>query len=247
MKNNDLSCNIHGCCFHYDGFCGNKYATRHGNTHWCKLKSGESTTHYSVSVSDGIKPIIEPPPLDTPCDAMGCDWNRFGYCSNAVRFSGLISPSPGKCSFYDKFKEKQSWDAYFLSIAAQVATRSTCLRRRVGAVLVADRRIVSTGYNGAPAGVPHCSEVGCKREGLPSGKRHELCRGAHADSNAVSYAGYSPGSTLYISGGTPCAYCAKVLINNGVRRVVCDSQYPDELGVELLRQAGVKLEIMKGG
>jgi dCMP deaminase len=83
--------------------------------------------------------------------------------------------------------KRPSWDAYFMSITRLVAGRSTCLRRQVGAILVKDRRILATGYNGAPSGLPHCDETGCVRERLrvPSGERHELCRGIHAEQNAI--------------------------------------------------------------
>lgn len=137
-------------------------------------------------------------------------------------------------------------DRYFLDIAVQVSVMSTCLRRQVGAVLVRDKRIVATGYNGAPAGTPHC--VTCLRDDLhiPSGERHEICRGAHGDGNAVAQAGRElcVGATLYIHGGTPCAYCAKLIINNGVARVICDSRYPDNFSLELLDQAGVVVDVI---
>ena len=120
-------------------------------------------------------------------------------------------------------EERPSWDEYFSRIAAEVSKRSTCLRRRVGSILVLDKRILATGYNGAPRGVRHCSEVGCLREKhrVPSGERHELCRGLHAEMNALIQAA-SHGirvqdATLY-STTFPCSLCAKMLINGGVRR-----------------------------
>lgn len=122
---------------------------------------------------------------------------------------------------------------------------STCLRRHVGAVLVRDGHVVATGYNGAPRKTPHC--VTCLRDELriPSGERHEICRGAHADGNAVAQAGMElcKGSILYIHGGTPCAYCAKLIINNYVCRVVCDDTYPDTFALELLKMGGVIVEV----
>jgi len=127
---------------------------------------------------------------------------------------------------------RPGWDSYFMSIAKVVSTRSTCLRRRVGAVLVRDRQIISTGYNGAPKGVPHCEEVGCLREELsvPSGERHEICRGSHAEINAIAQAAavgsQTAGATLYCT-HEPCAFCAKALINAGVVRIVYRKPYPD--------------------
>ena len=139
-----------------------------------------------------------------------------------------------------------------MAIAEQVATRSTCLRRHVGAVLVVDKRLLATGYNGAPSGVPHCSESGCLREqmGVPSGQRHELCRGLHAEQNAIIQAakhGVSiDGATLYTT-HHPCSMCAKVAINAGIRRIVCRHDYPDDLGKTLLAQGQVQMEVFTPG
>ena len=119
---------------------------------------------------------------------------------------------------------RPDWDEYFLRITRDVMRRSTCLRRPVGAVLVRDRHILATGYNGAPSGLPHCSEVGCVREqnNVPAGERHELCRGLHAEMNAIIQAAYhgirAKGSTLYAT-THPCSLCAKMLINVGVVKV----------------------------
>lgn len=135
-----------------------------------------------------------------------------------------------------------------MTIAADVARRSTCLRRQVGAILVVDRRLLATGYNGAPTGVPHCSESGCLRQqmAVPSGERHELCRGLHAEQNAIiqaaKYGVHIQGATLYTT-HHPCSMCAKVAINAGVRRIVCRHDYPDDLGKSLLAQGGVQLEV----
>ena len=143
-------------------------------------------------------------------------------------------------------RTRPSWDEYFLRIARDVAERSTCLRRHVGAVLVRDKRILATGYNGAPRGVAHCGEVGCLRESMnvPSGQRHELCRGVHAEMNTFLQAALhgvaAAGSVLYCT-STPCSLCSKMLINAGVRRVVYLGEYPDELGRQLLDEAGVEL------
>ena len=139
------------------------------------------------------------------------------------------------------------WDEYFLEICAVVAKRSTCLRRRVGAILVKDRRILTTGYNGAPRGLRHCAELGgCPREmqGVPSGERHELCRALHAEQNAIIQAALHGVSTVgaitYIT-NQPCALCAKMLINAGVERVVFLGQYPDEMARDMLEEAGVEM------
>lgn len=140
--------------------------------------------------------------------------------------------------------KRPSWDEYFMSIARLVAGRSTCLRRRVGAILVKDRRILASGYNGAPAGLQHCDETGCVRERLqiPSGERHELCRGIHAEQNAIiQSANYGTGidrSTIYTT-HHPCSVCAKMIINAGIVRVVTDDSYPDDLASEMLAAAGV--------
>lgn len=142
-----------------------------------------------------------------------------------------------------------TWDEYFLTMARHAATRSTCLRRKVGAVAVLDRHVLATGYNGAPAGLPHCEYTGCLREqkGVPSGERHEICRGLHAEQNVIIQAavhGVSlKGATIYVT-ATPCVICAKMLINCGIKRVVCGEQYPDGLALEMLRDAGVVVEVI---
>ncbi len=141
---------------------------------------------------------------------------------------------------------RPSWDEYFLEMARVIATRSTCLRRSVGALLVRERRILATGYNGAPSGLPHCEEVGCRREqlGIASGERQELCRGLHAEQNAIiqgALHGVSvKGSVLYCT-TQPCVICAKMLINAGVQRVVYQGEYADQLSLEMFEQAGVEL------
>lgn len=142
---------------------------------------------------------------------------------------------------------RPSWDAYFMQLAQLVATRSTCLRRKVGAVLVKDKHVISSGYNGAPRGLSHCRELGCLREqqGVPSGERHELCRATHAEANVIIQAAFhgvaTAGATLYCT-TAPCTICAKMLINAGVKRVVYQDGYPDKLGLEMLEQAGVLME-----
>lgn len=141
---------------------------------------------------------------------------------------------------------RPSWDDYFMEIADVVATRSTCVRRRVGAILVKDKRILATGYNGAPAGIQHCEEAGCLREKLeiPSGERHELCRGLHAEQNAIIQCAVHgvnlQGAVLY-STTQPCVLCSKMLINAGIKTIVFRGSYPDELSLSLLREAGIEL------
>ncbi len=132
-----------------------------------------------------------------------------------------------------------------MKITQIVAERSTCIRRKVGAIIVKDKKIVSTGYNGAPKGLDHCLEIGCLREkiGVPSGERHELCRGAHAEQNAIiQAAGSGPGmdgATMYCT-DSPCSTCTKMIINAGISRLVLGKKYPDELGEELIREAGIE-------
>ena len=143
---------------------------------------------------------------------------------------------------------RPSWDEYFMQIADVAATRSTCLRRHVGAVLVYDRRILATGYNGVPAGIEHCATRGCLRAelGIPSGQQHELCRGLHAEQNALIQASRhggvaADGATIYCT-AHPCVQCTKMLINAGVKRIVFRDDYPDELSASLLEEAGVITE-----
>ena len=142
--------------------------------------------------------------------------------------------------------ERPSWNQYFMSITRMVATRSTCLRRHVGAILVKEKRILSTGYNGAPAGLKHCIEVGCLREeaSIPSGTRHELCRALHAEQNAIVQAAYHgisiAGSTLYCT-NKPCVICSKMLINAGIKRIFFDEAYDDDLADAMLDEAGIEI------
>ena len=145
---------------------------------------------------------------------------------------------------------RPSWDEYFMKIARVVASRSTCIRRKVGAVLVRDKRILTTGYNGAPSGLAHCEDIGCLRDQrqVPSGERHELCRGLHAEMNALLQAAIHgvriAGAALYCT-SSPCALCAKMLINVGIQKVYIDDGYPDELALELLNDAGVAIEKLR--
>ena len=139
---------------------------------------------------------------------------------------------------------RPSWDEYFMGITEMVAQRSTCLRRKVGAILVRDKRIIATGYNGAPAKVSHCLDIGCLREqqGIPSGERHELCRGLHAEQNAIIQAalhGFSiEGSILYCT-NMPCAICSKMLINARIEKIYYKEGYADSLSSLLLAEAQV--------
>ena len=150
----------------------------------------------------------------------------------------------------NKTSHRPSWDEYFLSIAELVSKRSTCLRRSVGAVLVKDKRILATGYNGAPRDIEHCEEAGCIREKLkiPSGERHELCRGLHGEQNAFLQAALHgtslKGASIY-STTQPCIICAKMIINAGIKEVVIRGDYPDKLAKEFLREAKVKVRVLK--
>jgi dCMP deaminase len=141
---------------------------------------------------------------------------------------------------------RPSWDNYFMDITMLVGKRSTCLRRAVGAVIVKDKRILSTGYNGAPTGIRHCLETGCLREQLniESGQRHELCRGIHAEQNAIIQAAYHGVSvkeaSLYCT-NLPCSICAKMIINAGIRKIYYQSGYADALSHEMLQEAGVEI------
>ncbi len=141
---------------------------------------------------------------------------------------------------------RPSWPEYFMSIAEKVAKRSTCLRRHVGAILVKDKRILTTGYNGAPTGIKHCAEVGCIRQNasIPSGERHELCRGLHAEQNAIIQAAYHgisiAGSTLYCT-NKPCVICSKMLINAGIVKIFYEKEYDDSLADQMITESGIEI------
>jgi len=147
-------------------------------------------------------------------------------------------------------KERTPWDSYFMKIAELVAERSTCLRRKVGAVLVQDRRILATGYNGAPKELTHCEEIGCLREKLKikAGERIEICRGVHAEQNALvqaaSFGIKVGGSTLYCT-HQPCITCIKLLINAGITGIFVKKPYPDSLANKMLKEAGVEIQVIK--
>lgn len=143
--------------------------------------------------------------------------------------------------------DRPSWNQYFMELTSVVAKRSTCLRRKVGALLVKERRVLATGYNGAPSGLKHCSETGCIREerNVPSGQRHELCRGLHAEQNAIIQAALHgtsiEGATLYCT-HQPCVVCAKMIINAGIKEIISGGEYPDELALSMLEEAGVEVK-----
>ena len=143
--------------------------------------------------------------------------------------------------------ERPGLDEYFMEIAIVVAKRSTCLRNQVGALFVKNKRILTTGYNGAPAGLDHCDVVGCAREGVQSGTRHELCRAVHAEQNAIIQAamhGISiEGATLYCT-HQPCILCAKIIINSQIQRVVYGNPYPDDEALRFLELAGVEVAMI---
>ncbi|MDI6790814.1 MAG: cytidine/deoxycytidylate deaminase family protein [Thermodesulfobacteriota bacterium] len=141
---------------------------------------------------------------------------------------------------------RPSWEEYFMNITYLVAERSTCLRRKVGAVLVKDKRILATGYNGAPSGLKHCLDIGCLREeeGIPSGERHELCRGLHAEQNVIiqaAYHGISIADSTIFCTNLPCVICTKMLINAGVKYIFYREGYADTLSRDMLAEAGINL------
>jgi len=145
---------------------------------------------------------------------------------------------------------RPNWDEYFMSIVDLVSKRSTCIRRRVGAAIVKEKNILATGYNGAPSGLPHCLDIGCLRDELnvPSGERHELCRGLHAEQNAIIQAAYHgtaiKGAILYTT-TLPCSICTKMIINAGIIRVIYNEGYEDKLSIQMLSDADIELEIFK--
>jgi len=145
---------------------------------------------------------------------------------------------------------RPTWDAYFMDIAVLVAKRSTCLRRSVGALIVKDKRILTTGYNGAPSGIRHCTEIGCLRESMniASGQRHELCRGIHAEQNAIIQAAYHgvsiAGATLYCT-NLPCSICTKMIINAGIKRIYYLDGYADDLSEAMLAESEIEVIQLK--
>lgn len=147
--------------------------------------------------------------------------------------------------------KRPDWDEYFMEMAVLTAKRSTCLRRQVGAVIVKDKHIVATGYNGAPRGVAHCDEKGgCLRQqmNVPSGERHELCRALHAEQNAIIQAAVQgnsiEGASIYVT-NQPCVICAKMIINAGIEKIYIKDSYPDKMAEEIINEAGIEV-IMLG-
>jgi len=146
---------------------------------------------------------------------------------------------------------RPDWDSYFMEMAKLASRRSSCLRRAVGAVLVREKRLLATGYNGVPSGVTHCEVTGCLREKLQvaSGERHELCRGLHAEQNAIIQAalhGVSTKDAVLYCTTLPCIICAKMLINSGVRKVFYLDGYSDSLTEEMLAEVGLELIRLEG-
>jgi len=140
-------------------------------------------------------------------------------------------------------RKRPSWDEYFMTITGLAASRSTCLRRHIGSVITKGNRIVSTGYNGSPSGMEHCLVLGCLRDemNIPSGTRAEICRGLHAEQNALLFAKGADlaGGTLYCT-NQPCVVCAKLIIQAGIRTVIYGQDYPDKLAMEFFRESGVE-------
>jgi dCMP deaminase len=147
---------------------------------------------------------------------------------------------------------RPDWDTYFMKIAEDVSTRAICVKRKVGAVVVKGNQILATGYNGAPKGSKHCTEETClrKKMNVPSGERHELCRGLHAEQNAIIQAavhGVSiQGGTMYCT-YQPCVICVKMIINAGIARLVYSGGYPDELAKQMLKESKLKVDRYEGG
>ncbi|OGL40101.1 MAG: cytidine deaminase [Candidatus Schekmanbacteria bacterium RIFCSPHIGHO2_02_FULL_38_11] len=142
---------------------------------------------------------------------------------------------------------RPSWNEYFMEIALLVRKRSTCIRRQIGCVIVSDKKIMATGYNGAPSGLRHCLDMGCLREkmGIPSGQRHELCRALHAEQNAIIQAAISginiKGSTIFCT-HFPCSLCAKMLINVKASKIYYIEGYPDDLSKSLFYESNIPTE-----
>ncbi len=149
-----------------------------------------------------------------------------------------------------KLLNRPEWDEYFLKLAYLVAERSTCLRHHVGAVIVRNKHILTTGYNGAASGVKDCSELGCLRDknGIPSGERHEICRAIHAEQNAIiqgSLHGIDvSGSTIYCT-HSPCILCAKMIVNAKIKKFVTGGRYSDKTFRKLFKEAGITYKEIK--
>lgn len=142
--------------------------------------------------------------------------------------------------------QRPDWDSYFMSIAKEVSRRANCTRRQIGAVLVRDRQIISTGYNGTPKGIKNCSEGYCERcsSNVPSGKDLDKCSCCHAEENTIVQAalhGMQTKDAVLYTTFTACTQCAKMIINAGIKKVVAKEDYPDDLGTQMLKEAGVEL------
>ncbi len=147
-------------------------------------------------------------------------------------------------------KKRPSWDEYFMGITRLAASRSTCIRRNIGAVITKNNRIIATGYNGAPSGMKHCLELGCLRDKMkiPSGTRHEICRGLHAEQNALMFAQGTDlqGAVLYCT-NQPCVVCAKLIIQSGIKTIIYEEEYPDALAREFLKESGIATFKLENG
>jgi dCMP deaminase len=147
-------------------------------------------------------------------------------------------------------RSRPTIDEYFTAMAELVSTRSTCLRRQFGSVIVQNNHVISTGYNGSPKDLPHCIDIGCLRDdkSIPSGQQHEVCRGVHSEQNAIIQCAIhgesTKGGTLYVT-GYPCKICAKMIINAMIKRVVISGDYSDTEGIDLLKEAGIEITIME--
>ena len=144
---------------------------------------------------------------------------------------------------------RPSWDEYFMRICLDVASRATCVRRKVGAVIVKDKRILTTGYNGAPAGITHCTADTCLRtlNNVPSGEKHELCRGLHAEQNAIIQAalhGVSINDAVIYITNQPCSICTKMLINSGIKKIIYKEPYNDKLAMDMIKEARISIVIL---
>ena len=145
---------------------------------------------------------------------------------------------------------RPTWDEYFMMIAHDVSSRATCIRRKVGAVIVKEKRILSTGYNGVPTGITHCTPETCLRNiyNVPSGERHELCRGLHAEQNAIiqaAYHGVSIADAIIYVTHQPCSICTKMLINAGIKTFIFEYPYNDELAKAMMDEAGIETIMFK--
>jgi dCMP deaminase len=148
--------------------------------------------------------------------------------------------------------KRPDWDSYFMKITRVVAERATCVKRQVGAIVVKDNRILTSGYNGSPKGTKHCAETGCLRQqmNVPSGQRHELCRGLHAEQNAIVQAAWHgvkiEGSSMYCT-HQPCIICVKMMINAGIVHLIYSGEYPDELAQKMISESGIRVTHFNGG